>query len=351
MDASLDTDGVGSTRKRATHGVNVEMASTDGCYITNLEAYILPTIIPPQPNHHIDISEWNLPPHIKMANPHFNKQSKIDILLGAEFFFSFMQPGTIKLSDNLPVLQNTALGWVVGGSLRNNNTERCLSTPTCAVFDRDKALDEAIERLWKIEEVEPTSKPMSTEENLCEAHFSHHVVINKSGRFVIYDLMDPKYFIPNHCVLKPDSTNTILRVVFDASAKTSTGLSLNDLMYTGPVVQSDLFAILLRFRFPKYVFTTDIETMEDPALPIDYYVLNTVACGTRAAPYLATKYLQKVAVDNAIKYPYGSKMLKDNFYVDDGLRGSDNINIAITTQNELIHMYQPPETTKRHTRS
>ncbi|XP_075156316.1 uncharacterized protein LOC142229623 [Haematobia irritans] len=77
---------------------------------------------------------------------------------------------------------------------------------------------------------------------------------------------------------------------------------------------------------------------EDPALPIDYNVLNTAAYGTRAAPYLATKCLQKVAVDNAIKYPYGSKMLKDNFYVDDGLGGSDNINIAITTQNQLIQM-------------
>ncbi|XP_075150528.1 uncharacterized protein LOC142224631 [Haematobia irritans] len=172
-------------------------------------------------------------------------------------------------------------------------------------------------------------------------------------RVKIDDLMDPKYFIPHHCVLKPDSTTTKLRVVFDASAKTSTGLSLNDLMYTGPVV---LFAILLRFRFPKYVFTTVIEKMyrqilihpsnhqfqliiwrEDSALPIDYYVLNTVAYGTRATPYLATKCLQKVAIDNAIKYPYGSKMLKDNFYVDDGLGGSDN-NIAITTQNELIQM-------------
>ncbi|XP_075164230.1 uncharacterized protein LOC142236821 [Haematobia irritans] len=389
MEASLDIDGVGQTRKRATHRVNVKMASTDGCYITNLEAYILPTIIPPQPNHHIDISEWGLPPHIKLANPQFNKQSKIDILLGAEFFFTLMQPGTIKLSENLPVLQNTALGWIVGGSLRNNNNERFLSTPTCAVFDSDKALDEAIERLWKIDEVEPTSKSMSTEENLCEAHFAHHVAINKSGRFVVSlpfreipqalgdsytmaynrfmslerrllknsdlraqyvqfmkeyeslghmhrvkidDLMDPKYFIPHHCVLKPDSTTTKLRVVFDASAKTSTGLSLNDLMYTGPVVQSDLFTILLRFRFPKYVFTTDIEKMYRQIL------IHPIAYGTRAAPYLATKCLQKIAVDNAIKYPYGSKMLKDNFYVDDGLGGSDNINIAITTQNQLIQM-------------
>lgn len=59
----------------------------------------------------------------------------------------------------------------------------------------------------------------------------------------------PKYFIPHHCVLKPDSTTTKLRVVFDASTKA----------LSGPTVQSELFSILLRSRFPKFVFITDIE--------------------------------------------------------------------------------------------
>lgn len=135
---------------------------------------------------------------------------------------------------------------------------------------------------------------------------------------------NPKYFIPHHCVLKPDSTTTKLRVVFDASAKTSSGHSLNDLMYTGPTVQSELFSILLRFRLPKFVFTTDIEKMyrqilihpddqkyqliiwrEDPSHPVSYYKLNTVTYGTRAAPYLATKCLQKIADDNLDRYPLG----------------------------------------------
>jgi len=36
------------------------------------------------------------------------------------------------------------------------------------------------------------------------------------------------YFIPHHAVMKPDSLTTKLRVVFDTSAKTTTGASLND---------------------------------------------------------------------------------------------------------------------------
>ncbi|CAG7828591.1 unnamed protein product [Allacma fusca] len=52
------------------------------------------------------------------------------------------------------------------------------------------------------------------------------------------------YYLPHHAVLKESSTSTNLRVVFDASAKTSSGYSLNDKMLIGPVVQNDLYSIL-----------------------------------------------------------------------------------------------------------
>jgi len=72
---------------------------------------------------------------------------------------------------------------------------------------------------------------------------------------------DTHYFLPHHCVLKPESTTTKLRVVFDGSAKTTTNLSLNDVLATGPATQGDVFTVLLRFRLPRYVFTADIEKM------------------------------------------------------------------------------------------
>lgn len=75
---------------------------------------------------------------------------------------------------------------------------------------------------------------------------------------------------------------------------------------------------------------------EDPGLPISYYKLNTVTYGTRAAPYLATRCLKKIADENAVDYPSGSHMLENNFYVDDGLGGSDSLNSALQTQRELI---------------
>lgn len=69
------------------------------------------------------------------------------------------------------------------------------------------------------------------------------------------------YFLPHHAVVKNTSTTTRLRVVFDASAKTTSGVSLNDTLLTGPVVQQDLFSIVTRFRLHNIVFTADIEKM------------------------------------------------------------------------------------------
>lgn len=46
-----------------------------------------------------------------------------------------------------------------------------------------------------------------------------------------------KYFIPHSCVTKLESTSTKLRVVFDASAKTDNGFSLNDIQIVGPTIQ------------------------------------------------------------------------------------------------------------------
>ncbi|XP_037942469.1 uncharacterized protein LOC119675345 [Teleopsis dalmanni] len=167
-------------------------------------------------------------------------------------------------------------------------------------------------------------------------------------------IMSPHYFIPHHCVLKPDSTTTKLRVVFDASSKTTSGQSLNDLLHIGPTVQSELLSILLRFRLPRYVFTTDIEKMyrqilvypedrqcqlivwrNEPSQPIKYFQLNTVTYGTRSAPYLATKCLQVLADDNMQNYPLGASALKQNFYVDDCLHGADSLRTLLETQSQL----------------
>lgn len=54
------------------------------------------------------------------------------------------------------------------------------------------------------------------------------------------------YYLPHHAVIKETILTTKLRVVFDASARSSTGLSLNDVLMVGPTIQEDLFSVLER---------------------------------------------------------------------------------------------------------
>jgi len=69
------------------------------------------------------------------------------------------------------------------------------------------------------------------------------------------------FYLPHTFVLNKNSLTTKLRVVFDGSAKSSSNLSLNDILMKGPKVQPDLFDIAVRFRTYKYAFSADIVKM------------------------------------------------------------------------------------------
>ena len=64
--------------------------------------------------------------------------------------------------------------------------------------------------------------------------------------------------MPHHCVIKDASTTTKLRVVFDASAKRTTGFSLIDCLMVGPKLKDDLFSLLMRFRFFMAGLSADV---------------------------------------------------------------------------------------------
>ena len=55
------------------------------------------------------------------------------------------------------------------------------------------------------------------------------------------------YYMPMHVVHKETSTTTKLRMAFDASAKTASGVSLNDQFIVGPTVHSPLTDVLIQF--------------------------------------------------------------------------------------------------------
>lgn len=167
------------------------------------------------------------------------------------------------------------------------------------------------------------------------------------------------YYMPHHGVVKSSSLTTKLRVVFDASCATSSGYSFNDIQLAGPTIQSDLVSILLRFRKHNYVIAADIEKMyrmvfvepDQRSLqrilwrssandPLDTYELSTVTYGTKAASFLAIRCLYQVALENERDHPDVSRVIKQDFYVDDLLTGMNSINETVNLANDISLLLQ-----------
>lgn len=165
------------------------------------------------------------------------------------------------------------------------------------------------------------------------------------------------YFIPHHAVIKESSSTTKLRVVLDASRKSSLGFSLNDILMVGPTIQDELPSIITRWRKYPVAFSSDIEKMYRQVQideqdvdyqrivlrasadePVQEYQLRTVTYGTACSQYLAIRALHQLALDNVEKYPIAAEKIKQDFYVDDLLSGSYTIQSALLLQKQLIQI-------------
>ena len=64
-----------------------------------------------------------------------------------------------------------------------------------------------------------------------------------------------------HVVRMGSSITTKVRAVFDASAKTSTGVSLNDILLVGPMVHPPLVDVPVRLRFYHIALVAEVRRM------------------------------------------------------------------------------------------
>ncbi|GBN28946.1 hypothetical protein AVEN_262210-1 [Araneus ventricosus] len=70
--------------------------------------------------------------------------------------------------------------------------------------------------------------------------------------------------------------------------------------------------------------------------PIKTYELATVTYGTASAPFLAMRTLKQLAIDERKRYPAEAAVLESDFYMDDVLSGSDDLETTKNLQRELI---------------
>lgn len=133
----------------------------------------------------------------------------------------------------------------------------------------------------------------------------------------VNETKENEYYTPHHGV----RTSEKFRAVANSSCKTTTGISLNECQLVGPKLQGDLSNTLMRFRAYEVALTADIVKMfrqievhnehkkyqkfmwrYSTDEPVGVYLLNRVAYGQAAAPYLAVKAMQQCALEYQHKY-------------------------------------------------
>ncbi|UYV77234.1 hypothetical protein LAZ67_15000201 [Cordylochernes scorpioides] len=167
------------------------------------------------------------------------------------------------------------------------------------------------------------------------------------------------FYLPHHPIIKEKSSTTKLRVVFNASSKTTTGYSLNDILHTGPKIQKDIFLLLLRYRSHPIAISADITKMyrqilvhpedtpyqriiwrDESGQGLKEYELKTLTYGTSCAPFLAIRVLKQLAHDEQIRFPTAEAILKSDFYVDDLLTGCETVENGRKLIRELDQLLQ-----------
>lgn len=142
--------------------------------------------------------------------------------------------------------------------------------------------------------------------------------------------------------------------MFDASARTSSGLALNDVLYSGQAMQNLLVDVISLFCQHKYVFSCDIKQAyrqimddhpyqcivwrENPAEELKVYYLTTVTYGVTSAPYLAIRTLVQLAKDEGHHHPVAAQTLLHNAFVDDIVAGGDTVEAAINLKTDLTKL-------------
>ena len=157
---------------------------------------------------------------------------------------------------------------------------------------------------------------------------------------------------------------------FDASAPTTSGLSLNDTLAVGPMLHPTLDQILLRFRSYRVALTGDIGKMYREILlappdqqyhrflwraqldqAVKVYCMNRVTFGVASSNYLAVQTLQQTAADFGQECPGTQYHIHNSFYVDDLLGGADSVKGAVALQKELTQVLTQGGFTLRKFRS
>ena len=285
---------------------------------------VLPKVSTQLPKEHLQsIKDMPHLKDLELADPYFYEPRRVDIILDVDFTDSVTLPEKIVGPQGTPSAWRTELGWVVVGRYFTSDVYKppTASLHFTAEEAEDCQSDKLLERFWKLEELIRGPSLMSHRETEVQQQFLNtHYFSSAAGRYVVTlpkrrttlqlresrqtalsrfvrneqtlirkgtwdsfqgvvkeyltlghaqpvtqeEMLTPvqkHYYLPMHAVFKASSSSTKIRVVFDASCKTTTDVSLNDMLEAGPTLHPNLDKILIRFRQYKVALSGDIGKM------------------------------------------------------------------------------------------
>lgn len=368
----------------------------------SVSALVVPQITTPLPSSRVSVPAMLELTGLKLADPQFHTPDTVDFLAGIDIYNQVIVDAPFRLGNSSLFAQPTVFGVVLTGSASQNYAGAARE----ALISRNDRLAEAFKAFCEVEDPAPADRS-NPEDSLCERLFTQTLTRTSEGRYIVrlplrpgrsspgnnrqvalkrflgverklsrdtdlrqryrqfmaeYESLghmspaatESEYIIPHHGLMQGEK----LRVVFDASCD-STGCSLNDMLYTGPKLQSDLPEILIRFRTHPIALTSDIVKMyrqvlvhpddrrlqhifwrSEPSEPITEYELNTVTYGVRSSAFQAIRAVQQAVRDHGEQFPAAAQHIMSAMYVDDLVSGADSVEEALTLRRELTELLQ-----------
>ncbi|XP_015126349.1 uncharacterized protein LOC107047934 [Diachasma alloeum] len=292
-----------------------------------------------------------------------------------------------KSPDNQLVAQQTIFGWIVSGTVCCTDCKPKSFLTAVRESPTEQLLD--LKKFWVQEELRSTEAVhLNPEDQECELHFQGTHTRNSEERFVVRPPLktspsalgdsrrtalqllhrtakkletnleygklckdfikesedlghmrrvsessepSPVHYLPHHGLLREDSITTKRRVVFNGYSKTTSGVSLNEILHAERKLQTEGSDVLIWLRTHRLIIGTDIVKMfrqikvrpedwdlqrilcKDEEGNIITYQLTTVTYGQTCVPWLASWLVE----DEGHRFPLAAVSLTKGRYVDD----------------------------------
>ncbi|XP_063980945.1 uncharacterized protein LOC135164483 [Diachasmimorpha longicaudata] len=407
--------GIGGLESGLTRGaVKVKLQSRfNDQHQIEITAHILAKFTSTLPSIHCAKEEANHLQHLQLADNNYLKPGPIDIIIGADHYGQIIGHEVIKSPDNQLVAQQTIFGWIVSGTVCCTDCKPKSALTAVRESPTEQLLD-LLKKFWVQEELSSSKEILLNQDDQeCELHFRNTHSRDSEGRYVVrlplktslsalgesrrhalqllnrtakklesnqeygklykdfireYEDLghmrrvseesEPSvsYYLPHHGVLREDNITTKLRVVFNGSSKTTSGVSLNDILHAGGKLQTEGSDVLIWLRTFRLIVGTDIVKMfrqikvhqedwdlqrilwKDEEGKIITYQLTTVTYGQTCAPWLALRVLQQLVEDEGHQYTLAAVSLTKGRYVDDIYGGADSEEQLKELINQLINL-------------